>query len=200
MCAIGGQTTVCAASREAAGFVADCVSGRGCISRRQPRYPDPAALSAPCVCLAGRPQKKREYLPRWGSSGESRLGWPHGRSSIAESGANLHDSALPVGCLCRGRYRGRGRLRDCRGRASATDASDRRGAHPVAAGRIRAVAFGGCALAQIARQQMKRSHRAVHRALWPALALAVALGFALALDLRPPPAPDEPPATEAQPP
>jgi hypothetical protein len=58
------------------------------------------------------------------------------------------------------------------------------------------VAFGGCALAQIAWQPMKRTHRAVHRALWPILALAVALGFALALDLRPPP--DEPPAAEAQ--
>ncbi len=45
---------------------------------------------------------------------------------------------------------------------------------------------------------MKRTHRAVHRVLWPILALAVALGFALALDLRPPP--DEPPASEAQPP
>jgi hypothetical protein len=44
MCAIGGQTTVCAASREAAGFVADCVSGRGCIARQQPRYPDLASL------------------------------------------------------------------------------------------------------------------------------------------------------------
>jgi hypothetical protein len=47
---------------------------------------------------------------------------------------------------------------------------------------------------------MKRSHRSVHRALWPVLVLAVALGFALALGLRPPPAADEPPATEAQPP
>jgi hypothetical protein len=44
---------------------------------------------------------------------------------------------------------------------------------------------------------MKRSHRTVHRALWPVLALAVALGFALALDWRPPPDADEPPATQA---
>jgi hypothetical protein len=47
---------------------------------------------------------------------------------------------------------------------------------------------------------MKRLHRTVHRSLWPVLGLAVALGFALALDLRPPPATDEPSATEAQPP
>jgi hypothetical protein len=44
---------------------------------------------------------------------------------------------------------------------------------------------------------MKRSHRAAHRALWPVLALAVALGFALALDWRPPPDADAPPATQA---
>jgi hypothetical protein len=199
MCAIGGQTTVCAASREAAGFVADCVSGRGCIARQQPVILTPP----PCPHLASalpEGRKKREYLPRWGHPGNPGLDGRMVDPQLRNRGANLHDSALPVGCLCRGRYRGRGRLRDCRGRASATDASDRRGAHPVAAGRIRAVAFGGCALAQIARRPMKRSHRAVHRALWPALALAVALGFALALDLRPPPAPDEPPATEAQPP
>src|SRR5258706_8494998 len=73
MCAIGGQTTVCAASREAAGFVADCVSGRGCIARQQPRYPDPAALSAPCVCLAGRPQKNANICPGGGHPGNPGL-------------------------------------------------------------------------------------------------------------------------------
>jgi hypothetical protein len=31
------QTIVRAANREAAGFVAICVSGRGCIARQQPR-------------------------------------------------------------------------------------------------------------------------------------------------------------------
>jgi hypothetical protein len=45
---------------------------------------------------------------------------------------------------------------------------------------------------------MKRLHRSAHRALWPVLAVAVAFGFALALGLRPPPAVDEPSATQAQ--
>jgi hypothetical protein len=130
--------------------------------------------------------------------GESRLEWPQGRSSIPEFGANLHGFGLPVGCLCGDRYCGRARLRDSRGWASAADAGHRRGPHTVAAGCIRAVAFGGGALAQIARPPMTRSHRSVHRVLWPVLALAVALGFSLALDLRPPPG--EAPAAEAQPP
>jgi hypothetical protein len=43
---------------------------------------------------------------------------------------------------------------------------------------------------------MNRSRRTVHRALWPVLAVAVALGFALALEWRPPPDADAPPATQ----
>jgi hypothetical protein len=35
----------------------------GLHSQTTTRYPDPAALSAPCVCLAGRPQKTRISTP-----------------------------------------------------------------------------------------------------------------------------------------
>jgi hypothetical protein len=53
MCGIGGLTTVCAASREAAGFAAVCVTGRG-------------------ICIAGRRQK-RKYPPRWAHPGNPDL-------------------------------------------------------------------------------------------------------------------------------